>query len=96
MERVQLNKKRLIDATFEDLEKFLECYFDNHPISQPNEKKFVRGLTGIMEIFGCGKTKAVELKRDVIRDAVHDYGGFFITDRQKAIEIFCNLNRKKR
>ncbi len=97
MERYTLAKKRLIDATFEDLSIFLEKFLDEHPLNdEPREKNLVRGLAGIMQIFGCGKTKAVELKRDVIRDAVHEYGGIIVTDREKAIELFNNYKPRKR
>lgn len=68
---------------------------NRHPITTPaQEKNFVRGLAGIQEIFGCGKSKAVELKRDVISDAVKNFGGLIVTDRRKAIELFFSYNPK--
>ena len=90
-----LSKTRLIDATFDDLRMFLEEFIDEHPMDAPRERQFVRGLKGIMEIFKCGKTKAVELKRDVIADAVQEYGDIILTDRDKAIELFNNYKLKK-
>lgn len=96
---VQSNIKntRLIDATFADLETFLETFLNNHPINdKPSQKKFVRGLAGIMEIFNCKKTKASKLKNTIIADAVHEQDGLILTDSEKALELFANYNAKRR
>lgn len=91
-----LRSKRLIDATFNDLEIFLEMFIDEHPSDDRQQsQKVYRGLAGIMEIFNCKKTKAAELKRDVIADAVHEHDGLMIIDKDKAIELFNSYNAKR-
>lgn len=90
-----MRNKRLVDATFDDMWTFMEAFVDEHPVQMEQQKNIVRGLGGIMEIFGCGKTKAAELKRDVIAGAVKEEGGLIITDRKKAIELFNEYTTKK-
>lgn len=50
--------------------------------------RYVYGLKGIQQLFGCSNVTAQRYKAGVIKDAVHQYGRKIVTDANKALELF--------
>lgn len=59
-------------------------------LSVTDEKlpRVVRGLNGIMWLFGVSKTTAWKLKRDVIGEACSQHGRIIECDVRRALELF--------
>lgn len=57
-------------------------------------KNYVYGLKGICDLFSCGLSRAQELKRTVIADAVHQNGRTIVTDADLALELFSKASEK--
>lgn len=55
-------------------------------------KRVVYGLQGICDLFSCGLSRAQELKRTVIADAVHQNGRTIVTDADLALELFAKAS----
>ena len=58
------------------------------PLPQEPSRK-LKGIPGIMEIFKCSRSKAIEMKASgELDEAIINYGGrSFLIDEQKALEI---------
>lgn len=52
------------------------------------ERRYVKGLHGIISLFGCSKPTAMKLKNTIIKDAVSQNGRVILTDAEKAIQLF--------
>lgn len=53
--------------------------------------RYVKGLSGLMELFKCSETKAVRIKKSgLIDDAIRQdkRGGMFLVDADKALELY--------
>lgn len=63
---------------------------------QHGDIKQYRGLKGIMEIFRCGRKKAIELKNSGLIDgAITNISSkIFLVDEQKALEAVKNKKPK--
>lgn len=48
---------------------------------------FVYGLTGIMELFNCSKSKAFQLKKTTIAPAVYQTGRKIMVDKAQALAL---------
>lgn len=60
------------------------------------EKDTVYGLDGIMQIFGCSKTKACQIKNSgIIDDAMVVAGRKIIVDANKALACYKNHQEKQ-
>lgn len=86
-----LNKKRLIDATFEDLEIFLECFFSSHEI-RGNEKKDpqkVRGLKAIADVLQISTRTLSTLRKEtkIFDDAIRQKGRIITADVETLLNI---------
>lgn len=57
-------------------------------------KRVVYGLKGICNLFSCGLSRAQELKRTVIAEAVHQNGRTIVTDADLALELFSQASEK--
>lgn len=55
-------------------------------------KHYVYGLKGICDLFSCGLSRAQELKRTVIADAVSQNGRTIVTDADLALELFSKAS----
>lgn len=65
----------------------------NPSVSANAEKRKLRGIPGIMEIFKCGRSKASEIRKSgIIDDAITTSGNVFLVDEQKALEL---MNKRK-
>lgn len=51
-------------------------------------KRYVYGLKGICDLFSCGLSRAQQLKKTVIADAVSQHGRTIVTDADLALELF--------
>lgn len=60
------------------------------PSAQEKPKKYVYGLRGIRELFGCSHATAQRYKDTIIKDAVIQNGRKLIIDSDLAIELFKN------
>lgn len=50
--------------------------------------RFVYGIRGIMELFGCSRSTAMKLKVGVLRDAVSQHGRKITVDVEMARKLF--------
>ena len=57
-------------------------------VKKSPERRYVKGLHGIISLFGCSKPTAMKLKNTIIKDAVSQNGRVIITDAEKAIQLF--------
>ena len=72
--------------------QFLSLLDSRNPFEQAAkkspERRYVKGLHGIISLFGCSKPTAMKLKNTIIKDAVLQNGRVIITDAEKAIQLF--------
>lgn len=86
---------RVFDLTLGQLKEWLcQQGISAQPTPQPEPKRYVSGLSGIMDLFGVSEATAFRLKRDVIKDAVIQQGRLILVDADKAIELFKNHKHK--
>jgi len=63
----------------------------------PRAPEFVKGLSGIMSVFQVSRSKAIELKNGIIKDAVQQDKRTIIVDVKLAMKLFKNYSdRNKR
>lgn len=80
---------RIIDLTIGELEEWLVSKGVSERQEQAkNSQDYVYGLNGIMELFGCSKSKAQRLKNGVLAPAVSQNGKLIVVDARKAMELF--------
>lgn len=61
---------------------------DANSIPAPGKKKFVYGLKGIAELFGCSKSTAFNIKRSGrIDEAISQIGNTIVVDAEKALAL---------
>lgn len=62
----------------------------------PPGKKYVYGLSGIADLFGCSKTQAHRIKKSgKIDGAITQTGRLIIVDADKALKLAGKKNKKK-
>ena len=78
---------RIIDLTLGQFTEWMkEMGFE---AKKPAEhKNYVYGLSGIMSLFGCKKSKAQRLKDGLLAPAVSQNGKLIVVDADKAMELF--------
>ena len=59
-----------------------------------SSKRVVYGLRGICDLFSCGLSRAQELKRTIIADAVSQHGRTIVTDVDRALELFEKASKE--
>ena len=80
---------RIIDLTIGEFEDYLkEKGFGTFAIPQKSSGKYVYGLNGIMDLFGCSKSKAQRLKNGKIASACCQNGRSIVVDAEKAMQLF--------
>lgn len=61
---------------------------DANSVPAPGKKKFVYGLKGIAELFGCSKSTAYNIKRSGrINAAISQIGNTIVVDAEKALAL---------
>lgn len=91
--------KRVIDLTLDELldavEVRVKAAIEGNAQEPPTEpKRYVYGLRGLQELFGCSKTTASRLKSSgKIDDAITQVGALIIIDADKAVEL-AGRNKK--
>jgi len=64
-------------------------------IQQP-EKRFVHGLEGIAQIFGCSRTTASEIKKSgLIDEAITQVGRTIVVDAELALQLAKSRKNKR-
>ena len=87
---------RLIDITLGDLAEFLLLQPKTVVVQQQPEKRYVHGINGIAELFGCSRATAFEIKRSgKINEAISQTGKTIIVDAEKALSLI-KLKKDKR
>lgn len=94
--------KRVIDLTLDELLDAVEdrvkaAIAGTGTQEQPTEpKRYVYGLRGLQELFGCSKTTASRLKSSGrIDGAITQVGALIIIDADKAVELAGRKEDKK-
>ena len=84
--------KRAIDITAGELADVILAKLRNE---QPaKEKTLVKGITGIMEIFKCGRSKATQLRASgILNPAITTTGRIFLIDVDMALDL---VSKKKK
>lgn len=92
-----LNNKRLIDATFSDLSKFLDDYIANSQAvkQSPPENKTVKGLKGIAQSLKISTRQVSRLKKNGILDGVvRQCGNLIYANSNDLINCFKTLHNE--
>ena len=83
------------DLTEKLFEDFHERWDAKHPskevmkeLLKDPDRRYVKGVTGIANLFGCSNPTAQKLKKTIIKEAVTQNGRVIITDEEKAVELF--------
>lgn len=95
-------KTRVIDLTLGELLDAIEARIrearkeDAQGESEPKTKRFVYGLKGLQELFGCSKTTASRIKASgKIDKAITQVGALIIIDADMALQLAGKENRKQ-
>lgn len=88
------NSKRVIDLTLDELLDAVEDRVkatigsNDKQEATASPKRYVYGLRGLQELFGCSKTTASRLKQSgKIDAAITQVGALIIIDADKAVEL---------
>ena len=73
-------------------ESFLQKRNESPELS--TNRRYVKGLRGIISLFGCSPPTATKLKNSIIKDAVMQNGKVIITDAEKAIQLFKDYEKE--
>ena len=57
--------------------------------------RYVYGLKGIMQLFGCSNMTAQRYKKGIIKAAVSQYGRKIVTNADLALELFRQAGESK-
>lgn len=93
-----LLNKRLVDFTGNDLVELLSKYLELPKLKIENDytkdnKRFVYGLAGIADLFGCSKTTANRIKQNgKIDGAITQVGSIIVVEAEKALELAGKKN----
>lgn len=93
-----LLNKRLVDFTGNDLVELLSKYLELPKLKIENDytkdnKRFVYGLAGIADLFGCSKTTANRIKQSgKIDGAITQVGSIIVVEAEKALELAGKKN----
>ncbi|WP_280747863.1 DUF3853 family protein [Parabacteroides sp. PF5-9] len=80
--------KRVIDATVVELAEAVAQIIGGAQHESQKEKKYVRGIPGIMDTFHCSRSKASQMRGSGILDAaIIEDGRIFLLDVDKALEL---------
>lgn len=61
----------------------------NEVTTEPdNKKRYVYGIKGIAQLFGCSIPTAQRYKDSFLKPAISQRGRIIVTDAEKAIELF--------
>lgn len=84
---IDLTLDELLDAVEDRVRQTLEAPDATTPEGK-EPKRYVYGLRGLQEIFGCSKTTASRLKASgKIDEAITQVGSLIIIDADKALEL---------
>ncbi len=82
--------KRVIDLTAGELLDLIQQGYKPQVVvdTTKDNKRFVYGLAGIADLFGCSKTTANRIKQSGrINGAITQVGSLIIVDAEKALEL---------
>lgn len=80
------NRTYIADLTTDELQQLIRQTVAEAISEQP---RWVTGIPGLMEIFGCSESTAKRIKASgVIRKAVHQQGRTFVTNAPLALQLF--------
>lgn len=90
-----LSEKRLIDATFGDLEQWLDDYIKNAPIAKKTpENKVIRGLKNIADFLQISTRQVSRLKAQGILDHALRQSGNLIYAKETDLINCINTIKK--
>ncbi len=82
--------------TIADLLEILKEAQQPQPVIQQPEKKYLHGLAGIAELFGCSRTTASEIKKSgVIDEAITQVGRTIVVDADLALRLARKQKKRK-
>lgn len=82
--------------TVADLMEILNEVQQVQLVSQQPEKKYVHGLEGIAELFGCSRTTASAIKASGrIDEAIIQVGRTIVVDADLALQVARNRKRRR-
>ena len=81
---------RIIDLTVGQFKELINTVLSGVPVAQ--ERRVVKGIAGIMELFGVGQSTAQRYKDGILAPAVQQAGRgcSFVVDVDKAPELLNN------
>ena len=82
--------------TCDQFRELIESAIGEATAKVEREPEWARGLSGLADALGCGKTKAQEIKNSHVIDAAIEYcGKSYRVDVAKARELLNRHNRKR-
>lgn len=82
--------------TVSDLMEILKEVQQAQPVIQQPEKKYVHGLEGIAELFGCSRTTASAIKASGrIDEAITQVGRTIVVDAELALQFARNRKGRR-
>lgn len=100
-------EKALFQATLEDLKELLTMVLNENVLEQDGKEKtaprrYVYGIAGIANLFGCSEPTAQRIKSSgEIDDAISQIGGIIVVDAEYALDLlrvskkYRNMNLRK-
>lgn len=81
---------RIIDLTVGQFKELINTVLSGVPAAQ--ERRVVKGIAGIMELFGVGQSTAQRYKDGILAPAIQQAGRgcSFVVDVDKATELLNN------
>lgn len=87
---IDLNKS-LFSMTLGDLKDVIKSVLDERSAEdavKASEKKYVYGITGLRDLFGCSDSTALRIKKSgVIDDAITQQGKTIVVDAEYALAL---------
>ena len=86
-------EKALFQATLEDLKELLTMVLNENVLEHEGKEKtvprrYVYGISGIANLFGCSEPTAQRIKSSgEIDDAISQIGGIIVVDAEYALDL---------
>lgn len=74
----------------------IDTILNKERVNQSDLPEFVRGISGIMKMFNVSRSKAIDLKDGIIKEAVQQDKRTIIVDVRHALELFKNNSKANR
>lgn len=82
--------------TVGEFQEILKETLQPHTVIEQPEKKYVHGILGIAQLFGCSRTTASEIKNSSLIDgAITQVGRTIVVDVDLALQLARNKKKRR-